>query len=311
MNKRLVYFWLKVKMEYTIASTDAEHFNRIHVNLPLPSWKYSNVMITSFVANCNMLILKKGDYINLTLDDQNYKLTINANITSMSNAATFIATLPSISNSSDIPIEFNVNTDERITITASKPFTITDMSYNMKLVLGLYYDVSFPIIGVKNNDTNYYYNIQAVGYFLSTPVLYLLSNLGGVNYFNRSDESYKIDANSISMRMLNSFTASMPIVSSNSEFSKITLSTDLTDFEIIMVDANLHEVEMLNPVYVTINISNASESMTLEDMEKYEYTRKTNTEQELIRQQMLKVKFATINKEMDKEFNERFERLNN
>ena len=64
---------------------------------------------------------------------------------------------------------------------------------------------------------------------------------------------------------------------------------------------------MLNPVYITISIANASESMTLEDMEKYEYTRKTNTEQELIRQQLLKVKFATINKKMNDDFNERFE----
>ena len=57
-----------------------------------------------------------------------------------------------------------------------------------------------------------------------------------------------------------------------------------SDFEIILVDANLHEVEMLNPAYITISISNAFESMTLEDMEKYEYTSKVNTEQELIRQ---------------------------
>ena len=64
---------------------------------------------------------------------------------------------------------------------------------------------------------------------------------------------------------------------------------------------------MLNPVYITISIANASESMTLKDMEKYEYRRKTNTEQELIRQQLLKVKFATINKKMNDDFNERFE----
>ena len=87
----------------------------------------------------------------------------------------------------------------------------------MKIILGLYYNIDFPIISTFNDD-NYVYNIQAVGYYLSTPVLYLLSNLGGVNYFNRSDETYKIDANSISMRMLNSFTASMPIISSNSDF---------------------------------------------------------------------------------------------
>ena len=294
-------------MEYTIASTDPKHFNRLHVNLPLPSWKYSNVMITSFVANCYMLILKKGDYITLSMNDTNYKLTINANMTDIQKASTFIATLPSISNSSEIPIEFTVNTDDRITLKSSSPFSITDISYNMALVLGLYYNSTFPLVANKENDESYSYDISGVGYYLSTPILYLISNLGGVNYFNRSNQPDKIDANSISLRMLNSFTASMPIISSNSEFSKITLSTDLTDFEIILVDANLHEVEILNPMYVTISITNASETMTLEDVERYDFIRKTNTEQELIRQQLQKVKFATINKQMNEEFNQRFE----
>ena len=100
------------------------------------------------------------------------------------------------------------------------------------------------------------------------------------------------------MRMLNSFTATMPIIASNSEFSKITLSSDLTDFEIILVDANLHEVDILNPVYVTINITNASESMTLEDIERYEYTRKVNKEAEITRLQMLRTRYQMLNKEV-------------
>jgi hypothetical protein len=156
-------------------------------------------------------------------------------------------------------------------------------------------------------DAKYVFNIQAVGYFLSTPVLYLLSNLGGVNYFNLSNEPMKIDASSISMRLLNSFTASMPIIGSNSEFSKIVLSTDLTEFELILVDANMHEVELLNPVYVTINITNASEFMTIEDLERHSFIRKKSQEEELLRLQLQKAKFSRINTEMNEEFELRFE----
>lgn len=293
-------------MEYTIASTDENHYNRIRVNLPLPSWKYSNVMITSCVSNCNILVLKKGDYIDFTINGVAYKLTITANITDIKSAQTFVATLPSISNSSTIPIVFNVNTDERISIVAENEFTIDDMSYNMKLILGLYYKIEFPIASELENGI-YVHHIKSVGYFLSTPVLYLLSNLGGVNYFNQSTEKYKIDASSISMRLLNSFTASMPIIGSNSEFSKVVYSSDLSDFELILVDANLHEIELLNPIYITINVSNASDSMTLDDIDKYEYTRKVNKEQELVRLQMLKVKFDRINKEVNEEFREKYE----
>ena len=284
-------------MEYTITSTDAKHFNRIKVNLPQPTWKYSNVMITSFIANCNILVLKIGDYIEFDINGATHKLIITSNVTDIRGARTFIATLPAISNINTIPIQFTVRTDERISIHSNQTFTIKDMSYNFKLILGLYYDIQFPITS-EYNGTTYSYDIQAIGYFLSTPVLYLLSNLGGVNYFNMSNQHYKIDANSISMRMLNSFTASMPIISSNAEFSKITLSSDLTDFEIILVDANLQEVDILNPVYITINISNASESMTLEDLERYEYTRKINKDAEIARLQMIKARYMSLNKEV-------------
>ena len=76
-------------MEYSIASTDENHYNRIRVNLPLPSWKYSNVMITSCVTNCNILVLKKGDHICFNIDSTYYRLTITANIKDIKSAQTF------------------------------------------------------------------------------------------------------------------------------------------------------------------------------------------------------------------------------
>ena len=53
-------------------------------------------------------------------------------------------------------------------------------------------------------------------------------------------EEDKINANSVSMMLLSSFTASMPIIGSNREFSKIILWSDLIDFELILVNTNLH-----------------------------------------------------------------------
>lgn len=292
-------------MDYTIASIDENHYNRVRVNLPQPSWKYSNVMITSCVMNCNIRVLKVGDYVDFTIGGTPYRLQITSNITELQSAKAFIASLPSFSNVNEIPIMFYVNTDNTISINAESEFSINDLSYNMKLVLGLYTKLELPL-NASQISTSYVIDIKSIGYFLSTPVLYLLSNVGGVNFFNQSDKT-KIDSSSISMRLLNSFTPSMPIIGSNSEFSKIVFSTDLTDFELILVDANLHEVELLNPMYLTINVSNASDQMTLEDADKYEYTRKANKEQELVRLQMMKVKFDRINKEMNDEFSLKFE----
>lgn len=99
----------------------------------------------------------------------------------------------------------------------------------------------------------------------------------------------------------------MPIICSNSEFSKIILSTDLTDSELILVDANLHEIELLNPIYVTINITDASDLLMLEDIDKYQFSRKVNPEEALLNAQLYKAKFDRINKEINEEFNEKFE----
>ena len=299
--------------DYTIASTDKEHFNRIRVNLPQPPWKYSNIIITSCITNCNILILKKGDYIIYEIDGIEHKLEITTNITNISSPETFIATLSSISNYSEMPVKMRVSTDQRILLYSPKQFIIKDVSYNLKIILGLYYKIDFPLLSTpnpkesKDNPDAYIYQVQAIGYFLSTPVLYLISNLGGVNYYNHSDNTHKIDANSISMRLLNSFTQSLPIIGSNTEFSKIVLSSDLTDFELMLVDANMKEIEILNPMYITINVSNANDSMSLEDIDKYQYSRKINHEEEAARLQMLKVKYDRINKEMNEEFQERFE----
>ena len=140
-------------MEYTIISTDENHYNKIRFNLPLPSWKYSNVMITSCVSNNNILVLKKGDYIDFNIKEQSsgeqssrstdYPLTITANKTDTQSAQTFVATLPSISNIDEIPIAFDVNTDERIMIYSNKQFSINDVSYDLKLILDLYYKIDF------------------------------------------------------------------------------------------------------------------------------------------------------------------------
>ena len=66
-------------------------------------------MITSCVSNCNIFVLKKGDYIDFNIDRTDYRLTITVNITEIKSAQTFVATLPSISNLDEIPFAFDVN----------------------------------------------------------------------------------------------------------------------------------------------------------------------------------------------------------
>ena len=58
---------------------------------------------------------------------------------------------------------------------------------------------------------------------------------------------------------------------------------------------------------MTINITDALDSLTLEDIDKYQFTRKVNPEEALLNAQMYKAKFDRINKEINEEFSEKFE----
>ena len=61
------------------------------------------------------------------------------------------------------------------------------------------------------------------------------------------------------MRLNNSFSANYPIVSGNSDFQSIIKSNDVTHCEFMLVDANLHEITLLSPLYITLHISGIEE----------------------------------------------------
>ena len=56
------------------------------------------------------------------------------------------------------------------------------------------------------------------------------------------------------MRINNSFSANYPIVSGNSDFQTVIKSNDLTNLYFILVDANLKELTLLSPLYITIHV---------------------------------------------------------
>ena len=58
----------------------------------------------------------------------------------------------------------------------------------------------------------------------------------------------------ILMRLLNSFFAKQPINNSNGDYTTIVRCTDLSDIRFTLVDANYHEVKLLTPMYLTVQI---------------------------------------------------------
>ena len=56
------------------------------------------------------------------------------------------------------------------------------------------------------------------------------------------------------MRINNAFSANFPIVDGNSDFETVIKSNDLSFVEFYLVDANLHEINLLCPLYLTIHV---------------------------------------------------------
>ena len=56
------------------------------------------------------------------------------------------------------------------------------------------------------------------------------------------------------MRITNSFYAKQPINNPNGDYTTTVRCTDLSDARFTLIDANYHEVKLLSPMYLTVNI---------------------------------------------------------
>lgn len=104
---------------------------------------------------------------------------------------------------------------------------------------------------VKNHEIV----VDSVGYTLSTPVLYLLTNLGVPAFRNEIDDELKMQCGTVSMILNNSFSSSFPIIAEQAAIVSTAPIGLATDFWIYLVDANMQEVKLLNPMYITIQMS--------------------------------------------------------
>ena len=115
-----------------------------------------------------------------------------------------------------------------------------------------FYNTSFPVYSDYDEEIDYFIKANSSGFNLSTPVLYLLSNIGTLSYRNVNES--ELSGSKIVMRINNSFSASYPIIVNNSEFDVIIPSNDLSALELTLVDAYLHETKLMSPMYLSINV---------------------------------------------------------
>ena len=160
-------------------------------------------------------------------------------------------------------VEAEVDSAGRLIFYSAIDFTINSASYNILQVTGLF-DMKLPLKSVKNTENNKYEILaKSVGNILSTPILYLLSNIVKSSYRNLND---KMNISRIVLRINNSFSANFPIVVNNADFEIEINTADLSHLELTLVDANLHEIHLLSPIYITISIQPIPDEIIYNDV---------------------------------------------
>ena len=255
-------------IDYTICSYDPEHYNRIDVNLPSPQTRNAKMIITSLTTKCSIVVLNNDDFIQITVIRKekaedlnefkrfNYTLNFKSSYTNL-NVESFVELLKE--QTSSIGIIPEIDYTGRIILTSKLyNFMITNASYNVIQLLGIY-NQTLPISGEHKNGS-WSLACSSVGNYLSTPILYLVSNIGKSSFRNLNDT---MNVSKIILRINNAFSADYPIVVSNADFEVDINSNDLSCAQFTLVDANMHEIKLLSPMYITIAIHGVIEEDVL------------------------------------------------
>lgn len=238
-------------------SVDENNYSRISVTIPpLSGCKYTAVMCDSFTANCNIRVLNHRDYIAMTIGNNPFIIYFE-DYTNL-NVETF-AELLNLKLQDDYHITCSVDNCNRLVFTAPESFHFNDITYNVKLLLGLYSykDEEIRAEKIKSeqiSDSLHQLTIKSVGMFLSTPILNLVSNIGDPTLRNNSDDIVNIQSCNSVLRINNSFSPNIPIVANGNGVYSIIPSGYVSGAVFILVDANMHQVDLLNPMYITLKL---------------------------------------------------------
>ena len=240
---------------YTITTKNPESYNSITTYLQSPQGRYCKLTLNTMTTKACFALLTPDDYIVLNGMKYYWEDTYSE-IPPGGFVDLFNQLFP------DKNILSSITHAGTINFTGTLPFILNDMSYNAKLISG-FYNQTFPIEAEWNNG---YYIVKglSVPLTLSTPILYIVSNLGSKCYSNVDRNYYD---QKILMRINNTFSAGLPIVHSNAEFSTLVNSNTLASITLTLVDANFVPVKLLCPMYLSMTAESFElEVMTMQQM---------------------------------------------
>ena len=230
----------------TLSSTDPNSYNTIYTSLYQPQTFLSRVSVNSLVTRSNFLLLHSQDYI--IINGEAYFFTGEyCDLTPEG----FAELINEFSEKSEV--RCTVDYCQRLTFFSPSEFTITDASYNVQLLAGF---TTNPLPAQSKQQGDYHiYRVPSVGYYLSTPILYLCSNLGETSFMSNPTDQFDIQSKKILLKVNNTFCPNLTISSfSAGEYSAVIRSNDLTNAEFWLTDANGHDLHLLSPLYIEVQV---------------------------------------------------------
>ena len=242
-------------MKCCFNSVDETNYSRLSITIPPLGSRYTAVRCDGFTANCNIRILNNRDYLMLTIGET--PLTLYFEDYTNLNAELFAELLNF--KFGETGVKCSVDNCNRLYFTASKMFWFNNMTYNVKLLLGLYSikdeDIRAEKIHAEQVSQELFkLQMNSVGMYLSTPVLNLVSNIGDPSLRNNSDDIVNIQSCNTVLRINNSFSSNVPIIASGDGSSSIVPSGYVSGAVFILVDANMKQVDLLNPMYISLTL---------------------------------------------------------
>ena len=279
--------------DFNFHSTDPNNFNEVKCPViytgvsPRVRW-----YINDITTNHNIIVLEPEDYIKISLDpdfpEMLYTIKVGKYYTEITES--FIDNFNTLLHKEFT--EMDLKRDERnlFYFEHTTGFWIMDMSYNLKQVLGFYYD-RFPLEPVSKY-TKYRIESKAVGSTNFSPVWFLISNLGSPIQINKEENPWTPIFPAIEMKIQNSFQPGQPLTYANSDYVSVSPPSALSNLRVKLVDANLVPIKLLNPLYVSVSLQEISEEEK-QPIEEAMSEQEVNPETVQTRQQTI-IKYQTV-----------------
>lgn len=134
----------------------------------------------------------------------------------------------------------------------------------------------FNVLPITSIIPTYTIKAKCVGFTLSTPILYLISNVGGKTFRNENSKVIEMQSCNSVMIINNASTPSFPIVAENTTIYTEVDTKDMTKLEFELVDANMKPIKLLNPMYICMMLEPLQRNETQELLEAFKaYDKKT------------------------------------